>query len=72
MIFDLELAFTVYGYLDDAPPDLVEFRVPLIQGAAHDYWVQRGAVDRVADATLRMTPAQVRAKLAEWRSLFAG
>ena len=70
VIFDLELAFTVWGYLGDAPPDLVEFRVPIIQGAAHDYWVQRHVVDRVAEATLRSTPAQVRARLTEWRTLF--
>ena len=70
VIFDLELAFTLLGFLGDAPADLLEFRVPLVQGAAHNYWSQRAAVDRVDEATLRMTPAQVRAKLPEWKSLF--
>lgn len=70
VIFDMELAYTLWGYLGDAPPDLVELRVPVIQGAAHDYRVQRDVVDRVAEATLRKTPAQVRALLAEWRTLF--
>ena len=70
VIFDLELAYTAYGYLGDAPADLVEFRIPVIQGAAHDYWAQRGVVDRVAESTLRSTPQQVRAQLPEWRTLF--
>ena len=70
VIYDLELAFTLYGYLGDAPRDLIDFRVPVIQGASHNYWSRRGAVDRVAESTLRMTPAQVRAKLPEWRDLF--
>ncbi len=71
VIFDMELAYTVYGFLGDAPPDLVQFRVPLIQGAAHDYWVQRAAVDRVLESTLRSTPEKVRSLLPEWRTLFA-
>ncbi|MGH9283933.1 MAG: hypothetical protein ACRD0S_13475 [Acidimicrobiales bacterium] len=70
VIFDMELAYTVYGYLGDAPADLVEFRVPLIQGAGHDYWVQRDVVDRVAESTLRATPEKVQASLKDWRSLF--
>lgn len=70
VIHDLDLAFTILGYLGGAPADLVAFRVPLVQGAAHSYWVQRDVVDKVADATLRLTPALARARLAEWRSLF--
>lgn len=69
VIHDLDLAFTLFGYLGDAPADLVAFRVALIQGAAHSYWVQRDVADKVREETLRMTPAQVRAKLAEWRSM---
>jgi len=70
VIHDLDLAFTVLGYLGGAPGDLVAFRAPLLRGAAHDYWVQRDVADKVAEATLRLTPAQARAKLAEWRSFF--
>ena len=71
VIYDLELAYTLWGYLGDAPGDLVEFRADVLRGASHDYWVQRDAVDKVKDSTLRMTPAQVRAALGDWRSLFA-
>lgn len=70
VIFDLELAFTLFGYLGDAPDGLIQFRSGLLKGAVHDYWVQRDAVDKVKDETLRLTPAQVRDRLADWRSLF--
>jgi hypothetical protein len=69
VIFDMELAYTLWGFLGDAPDDLVAFRKPLFMGAAHEYWEQRQIVDRVKDATLRMTPAQVREKLSDWKSL---
>lgn len=70
VIHDMDLAFTLLGYLGGAPADLVAFRVPLLQGAAHSYWVQRDVVDKVLLETLRLTPAQVRDELSEWRSLF--
>ena len=70
VIYDMELAYTVWGFLGGAPPDLVEFRVPLFQGASHDYFDQRVIVDRVAESTLRSTPEQVRQLLSDWRSLF--
>ncbi|MEA2931530.1 MAG: hypothetical protein QOI56_315 [Actinomycetota bacterium] len=69
VIHDLDLAFTLWGYLGDAPPELVAYRAPLFSGASHHYWDQRHIVDKVPEATLRMTPAQVRPKLSDWRSL---
>ncbi len=69
VIFDLELAFTLWGYLGEAPPDLVGWRRPLFSAAAHDYWVQREIAARVLPETLRLTPGQVRSQLAEWRKL---
>jgi hypothetical protein len=69
VIFDMELAYTLWGYLGDAPAGLVAFRKPLFMGAAHEYWEQRRIVDRVKDSTLRLTPAQVRSKLADWKAL---
>ena len=52
-----------------APEDLVDWRAGLFRGAAHDYWVQRRIVDAVRPETLRLTPAQVRARLASWKEL---
>ena len=66
---DFELAYTLWGFLGDAPDDLIEHRVPLFQGASHDYWQTRVIADRVAESTLRLTPAQVREQLSDWRTL---
>jgi hypothetical protein len=68
---DLELAFTVWGFLDGAPPELVAFRRPLFEGAAHHYNDRRAVVDLVPASTLRLTPDEARVRLASggWRSL---
>lgn len=71
VVYDLELAFGLWGFLDPAPADLVEFRKPLFAGAGHHYWDQRVIVDLVPESTLRLTPAVVRQRLGEWRSLLA-
>ncbi len=71
VVYDLELAFGLWGFLDQAPADLVEFRQPLFAGASHHYWDQRDIVDLVPESTLRLTPAAVRQRLGEWRSLLA-
>ena len=69
VIYDLELAFTLWGFLDTPPEYLVEFRKPLFEGARHDYSEQREISDLVPDETLRMTPQQVRERLGQWREL---
>jgi hypothetical protein len=69
VIFDMELAYTVWGYFGGAPQDLVAFRRPLFLGAHHDYSAQRGIADRVREETLVLTPAAAAAKLSDWKSL---
>jgi hypothetical protein len=71
VVYDLDVAFTIWGYLDDPPaPALVELRRPLFEAAAHDYGNQRAIVDLVDDDILRLPPDQVRARhAADWRSL---
>jgi hypothetical protein len=69
VIYDLELAFTLWGFLDAAPDYLAEFRKPLFEGARHHYWEQREIADLVPDETLRLTPLQVRERLAQWREM---
>ena len=71
VIYDLELAFTLWGYLGPAPDYLVEFRKPLFEGARHHYWDQREICDLVPDETLRLTPQQVRERLSGWREMLA-
>jgi hypothetical protein len=72
VVYDLELAFGLWGYIDDAPADLVEFRKPLFMAVHHHYWDQREIVDLVPESTLQLKPADVRARLSDWRSLLAG
>jgi len=70
VIHDLELAFALWGFLEGAPPELVAFRKPLFDGAAHHYNDQRTIADQVPEATLRLTPTVVKDRLSgDWRSL---
>ncbi|MDQ1374294.1 MAG: hypothetical protein QOJ09_1632 [Actinomycetota bacterium] len=69
VVYDMELAYTLWGYLGAAPRELVEFRHRLFLGAHHEYWSQRDIADRVPDATLRLTPAEVATRLSDWRHL---
>jgi hypothetical protein len=71
VIYDLELAFTLWGFLDKAPEYLAELRKPLFEGARHHYSELRQISDLVPDETLRLTPKQVRDRLSDWRSLLS-
>jgi hypothetical protein len=66
---DVELALVLFGFLGGAPADLVERRASLFQGAAHHYDQQRRIVEAVAEPTLRLTPDEIRGRLADWRHL---
>jgi hypothetical protein len=69
VIHDMDWAYTLWGYLGEAPDDLVAWRVPLFRGAAGQYWDQRQIVDAVRPETLRLTAAQVRERLGTWKDL---
>jgi len=68
---DIELALVLFGFLGDAPADLVAWRAPLFQAAAHHYHQQRAIAGAVSEETLRLSPAEVRARLSDWRSMLA-
>lgn len=71
VIGDMEWAYTLWGFLAPAADELVSLRVPLFRGAGHDYARQRAVVDTVTEPALRLSPAQVRDRVAEnWRSFF--
>lgn len=70
VIYDMEWAYTIWGYLGGAPDDLLAWRKPVFRGAAEDYWDQREIVDAVRLETLPLTPAAAREKLGNWRELF--
>ncbi len=68
-IYDLTFAFTLWGFLGDAPPDLVEARAPLFRSAAHHYEAQRAIAASVAEDALALTAEVVATRLPEWRQL---
>lgn len=68
---DVETALVLFGFLGDAPDDLVVWRAPMFQAASHDYLSQRRIVDSVPEETLMLAPDQVRERLADWRSLLS-
>jgi hypothetical protein len=72
MIHDVNLAFELFGFLDEsAPAELVEWRKPVFEELAnpHHYFEVRRLASQVPESTLRMTPADVKAKRGEWRAL---
>jgi hypothetical protein len=69
---DLTVAFTVWGFLREAPDELVDVRRTLFAEVSnpHHYPEQRRLVDMVPESTLRQTPQQVaEAHQSDWRSL---
>ena len=71
-VHDLTIAFAVWGYLGEGDGELVGLRLRLFEEVSHPYQFQqrRAIATAVPDATLRMTPAQVRAQMAsDWRPL---
>jgi hypothetical protein len=74
VVHDLTIAFTMWGFFDDNPPDeLVARRPQLFEGVGnvgHHYAEGREIADLVPESTLRMTPdAVVTAYPARWRDL---
>jgi hypothetical protein len=70
VVHDLELAFRVWGFLGDAPEELVRLRRTLFEGASHHYDDQRAIADAVPEATLRLSHGEVARRFpSEWREL---
>jgi len=71
VVYDLEVAFTMWGYLDQQPDsELLALRRRLFQAAREEYWEQREIVDVVAEDVLRLGPDEVRRRHeADWQSL---
>jgi hypothetical protein len=68
---DIELALVYFGYLSEAPADLVTFRKTLFSGAGHDYWEQRELARALPSETLRLSLDAVRQHPDAWRELAA-
>jgi hypothetical protein len=72
VLADLTVAFTIWGYLGQAPDALVELRRSLFAEAANPnhYVERRRIVDMVPESSLRETPHDVaEAHQRDWRSL---
>lgn len=72
VLHDLTVAFTIWGFLREAPDDLVAVRKPLFAEASHPHHYPglRHLVDMVPDESLRQSPQQVaEAHLQDWRAL---
>jgi hypothetical protein len=71
VIFDIEAALALFGYLTNAGTELVAFRKPLFEGCVHSYNQVRDIADRVPEHTLRLTPADVKLRLAAggWKAM---
>jgi len=67
---DLELGFTLFGWLGDAPADLVEWRRFAAAGVGHDYPRRIALVEQIPEWVIRQRPDQVRERIAtDWRHL---
>lgn len=70
VIHDLTVAFAVWGFLDQAPGELVALRRPMFQAVGHDYTRQRAIADAVPPETLRLSHTEVQRRFpADWRAL---
>ncbi len=74
VLHDLTAALTIWGFLDEAPDELVELRKPLFEEAAnpHHYDKQRRIADLVPPEVLRQPHGEIAsAHRSDWRSLLA-
>jgi hypothetical protein len=67
VIYDMQWAYGLWGFLESAPADLVEWRQKLYRGAAEHYWDQREIVDAVKSEALRLSPADARSAASSGR-----
>ena len=64
---DVNVALSLFGFLADAPADLVAERRMRFRSAAHEYTAQRRLVDSVPEEALRLSPERAASSTGEWR-----
>jgi hypothetical protein len=70
IVHDLDIAFRIWGFLGDAPSELVELRRPLFEACSHEYGAQRDIVDHIPESTLRLSHGDVARRFpSDWRTL---
>jgi hypothetical protein len=65
-IYDLEVAAGLFGFLGDAPEDLVSWRRAAFRGLAHSYDAQRELIDGVPESALGCAPDEA-LDTSQWR-----
>jgi hypothetical protein len=55
-VHDVRAALNLWGFLDDAPADVVDARRRAFRSVAHDYVLQRALVDAAPEEALRPAP----------------
>jgi hypothetical protein len=60
-VYDVQFGLNLWGFLDDAPTELVASRRALFSSISHDYVAQRRLVDSVPDEMLALSPEEARA-----------
>ena len=70
-VHDLRCAFSIFGYLSNADPELVAVREKLFEEVAHPhhYTERRAIVDAVPTEFLRQPHQQILATTTDWRSI---
>jgi hypothetical protein len=66
---DVELGFTLFGWLGDPPAELVEWRRKAVARAAHDYARRTTLIETIPEWVVRHRLDDVRARMGEWRHL---
>jgi len=61
-VYDVQFGLNLWGFLDDAPPELVASRRILFSSISHDYVAQRRLVDSIPDEMLPLSPEEARAQ----------
>jgi hypothetical protein len=55
-VYDVRFALSLWGFLDDASPELGTARQIAFSSLSHDYVAQRQLVDSIPEETLRLSP----------------
>ena len=66
---DVELGFTLFGWLGEPPADLVEWRRLAVAGISHDYTRRIRLVEAIPEWVVRHRTCDIRARLSDWRHL---
>ncbi|HXP33782.1 MAG TPA: hypothetical protein VN820_07165, partial [Acidimicrobiales bacterium] len=64
-IYDVQLALSLWGFLDEVAPELQARRRAAFSSVAHDYVAQRRLVDAIPEEILRLNPEEARTRRGE-------